>query len=208
MCFTGFVALTNEQKRANAVSEAMDSVVEIEVMGTGNALGFELKEASGTGFYISPNEILTVAHVPLQAGVTEIKIKRYEGEDYYPSTTCKATAGARDEKLDLMVLDVDCVGTPLKLTDGVQVGQDVFMLGNLPTMSHIVTGGIVSRIIDMAQGEKTIVANVDGGAGNSGSPLVNSKGEVIGIVDALHKDYAYLKFAVPSETIKEFINRG
>lgn len=203
----GFTTLTQEEQRVQSVGEALESIVEIEVIGNGNELGVALKEATGTGFYIDTNTILTVAHVPLQAGVTEIKIKKYEGTQYTPAQTCKAEAGYRDESLDLMVLTTDCGGTPLKLTESAQVGQDVYMLGNLPKMPHTVTGGILSRLISDGR-DTVLVANLDGGHGDSGSPLINSKGEVIGIVDAMHKDYDYMKFAISSSTINRFLNRA
>lgn len=94
---------------------------------------------------------------------------------------------ARDPDVDLALLSIDATGlTPLKPAPGsLRVGEMVFAFGHPWGQRNTVTRGIVSALVSAQnrRGEKLPVVRSDVplAPGNSGGPLVNAKGEVVGI---------------------------
>jgi serine protease Do len=165
---------------------------------------------SGSGFIISSDGyILTNYHVISYAVLQDsaITVLMYDGTSY------EAKVVGYVEDNDVAVLKIDATGlNPVTLgdSDSMQVGEAVYAVGNpLGELDYTLTGGYVSaldRVIttsDEITGASTsmnmfqIDAAVN--SGNSGGPVYNSRGEVIGIVTAKYSDSGVegLGFAIP-----------
>ena len=162
----------------------------------------------GTGFIIdSSGLILTNNHVVADAD--EIKIAFTEEADEKPTD---GEVVGRDPELDLALIKVKSKRNliPLSLgdSDALEVGEYVSAVGNPFGQGHSVTHGIIS-----AKGRKApdfVLANylqTDApiNPGNSGGPLVNLKGEVIGINNAIDQRAQGIGFAIPINVVKEVL---
>ncbi|HZA76584.1 MAG TPA: trypsin-like peptidase domain-containing protein [Acidimicrobiales bacterium] len=182
---------TSTEMDVSAVVAALaDSVVSIETevafgFGPGQATG----EGAGTGIVLDDGLILTNAHVVADASSITVTAS---GDD----DPREATLVASDEAADIAVLQVDDASglVPATLGDSgtVAVGDDVVAIGNALALEGgmTVTRGIVSatdREVDTDSGTMTGLIQTDAAisSGNSGGPLVNAAGEVIGINSAV-----------------------
>ncbi len=176
--------------------------------------GFKKQEVGGgTGFVISKDGlILTNKHVVADMGA-EYTVLTNEGKKY------PAKVLARDQISDLAVIKIEAVGlVPVKLgdSDSVQVGQTAIAIGNalgefkntvsvgvVSGLGRSVTasgGGVVETIYDVIQTDASI------NPGNSGGPLLNLKGEVMGINTAMVSGAQSIGFAIPVNQAKRIIN--
>ena len=174
------------------------------------------QQALGTGFVVSKDGyILTNSHVVSQNGQTvDTATITFKGED---STTTKATAtvlGA-DDSSDVALLKVDPgeVGDltviPLGDSDKVQVGEQVVAIGNPLGYDFTLTTGVVSALERELQSPNgSVIANgiqTDAAInhGNSGGPLIDATGHVIGINEQIASQSGApegIGFAVPINT--------
>jgi S1-C subfamily serine protease len=163
-------------------------------------------KASATGFVVSSDGyIITNDHVI--AGNQYIKVLTYDGQLY------DASLIGRDQINDIAVLKV----TPSKSLDyvemadsnDVQVGQKVIAIGNPLGLSFTVTEGIVSSTKRKGPNglEEYIQTDVTLNPGNSGGPLINSQGKVIGINNFKVGGAEGLGFALQSNSIIDVVNR-
>lgn len=156
--------------------------------------------ASGSGFIISSDGfVITNNHVIEQA--TEIKVMLADGR------TVSATLTGADPSTDIAVLKIYEAGLkPLALadSDALQVGQIAIAIGNPLGLQHTVTAGVVSalgRTLRANNGrmiDDVIQTDASLNPGNSGGPLVNSLGQVIGVNTATIMSAQGLCFAVSS----------
>ena len=148
----------------------------------------------GTGFFVGKDRIVTNIHVVSQPGLYFVKLIGMEEVWRVESVT------AFDVKNDLVVLKVAGEGKPFPLADSgaVQIGEFVTAVG-FPSGEYRVSKGIIHSIWMKDKWLQTTV-NVSGG--NSGGPLLNSKCEVIGVVNAVYDSYSY---AIPSNTLKALL---
>ena len=166
----------------------------------------------GSGFIISSDGlILTNKHVVLdkQASYT---VFTNDGKKY------EAKVLARDPSQDLAVLKVDATGFPtvdLGDSDSLELGQTAIAIGNaLGEFRNTVSVGVISglsRTVTAAGGglSETIEGVVQTDAainpGNSGGPLLNLRGEVVGINTAIASDAQNIGFAIPINRAKRAI---
>ncbi len=159
-----------------------------------------LRRSSGSGFFISPDgELLTNNHVIEDATTIEIALD--------DDTRYKVKVVGRDPATDIALLrveDPDRTFPHLALGDSerVRVGEWVMAVGNPLQLDHTVTIGVVSakgRVLGLSDSsfENFIQTDAAINLGNSGGPLVNLKGEVIGINTAINAAGENLGFAVP-----------
>ena len=131
-----------------------------------------------------------------------------------------ATVVGADPNNDLALIHVDApdlewVPLPMGTTRGLQVGQKVLAIGNPFGLDRTMTSGIISslgRSIEAPVQSRRIV--IDGiiqtdaaiNRGNSGGPLLNTRGELIGINTAIVSQATGIGFAVPVETVRRVTN--
>ena len=169
--------------------------------------------ALGSGFIFRPDGyILTNNHVV--EGADEIKVKLENGKEY------KGTLKGSDPRTELAVVKIDAGnGLPILSlgdSDTAKVGQWVMAVGSPFEYQSSVTAGIVSakgRSLHAESGPYSIVDLIQTDAainpGNSGGPLVNLKGEVIGISVAIAgpiRANVGIGFAIPVNTVKAVVD--
>jgi S1-C subfamily serine protease len=170
-------------------------------------------EGAGSGFVIDPRGyILTNYHVVEGAQSIEVVL----GDQ---SRHAAKYIGA-DQRNDVALIKIDPKGkqlTTLKLGDSstIQVGQKVLAIGNPFGFQSTLTTGVVSalgRTVQTSQTtaiEEAIQTDAAINRGNSGGPLINSHGEVIGINSAIYTPTgttAGIGFAIPINTAKSIAN--
>jgi putative serine protease PepD len=177
------------------------------------------QSAEGTGFvYDTKGDIVTNEHVV--DGSSAVKVKFSDGSTY------KATIVGEDQSTDLAVVHVNAPASklvPLTLGDSsaVSVGDGVVAIGNPFGLDGTVTSGIVSAVGReiSSPNETPIEGAIQTDAainhGNSGGPLIDLHGDVIGITSQIQSDGGGnegVGFAVPSNTVKtiadELISTG
>ncbi len=175
-------------------------------VATTNAFGQTTSAAiAGSGFIISPDGyILTNYHVVQTADESglEILVMLYGGEEY------RAAIVGRDGENDIAMLKIDAANlATVALGDfsGVKIGETVYAIGNpLGELTYSMTSGIVSaldRTITVEANTPINMFQIDAAinSGNSGGPVFNSRGEVIGIASAKYSSAGVegLGFAIP-----------
>jgi serine protease Do len=158
----------------------------------------ELVYGAGSGFIVSPDGvILTNAHVVRDAD--EVTVKLQDRREF------RAKVLGSDPKTDVAVLKIDAKNlpvVPLGNTRNLQVGEWVLAIGSPFGLESTVTAGVVSakgRTIDN-NGVQFIQTDVAVNPGNSGGPLFNTRGEVVGINSQIFSQtggYQGLSFAIP-----------
>ena len=173
--------------------------------------------AAGTGFIISKDGyILTNNHVVEDA--TKIEVALYADE---PDVSYKAKVIGRDPLTDSALIQlIDKPNHPLpeaKFGDSSQVeaGDWVMAIGNPFGYEHTVTVGVISatsRAFRVTDGRTNDMLQTDAAInpGNSGGPLLNLRGEVIGIntaiiTNARNEGNIGIGFAVPSNTVRDLL---
>jgi len=183
----------------------------------GNPRGQEQEQhstAQGTGFFISPDGyILTNNHIVENA--VDIKIFMQNGDEY------EAEIIGTDDKTDLALLKVKAQNLPfahLGDSDSLRVGEWVMAIGNPWGLDHSVTAGIVSakgRQLDLRVGvsnsyQDYIQTDAAINRGNSGGPLVNMAGEVVGINSIIYSSSGGnigIGFAISSNLAKTIVSQ-
>ena len=162
----------------------------------------------GTGFIIDASGlILTNNHVI--AGADEIKITFTEEADEEP--TIGEVVG-RDPEIDVALIKVktkrELVPVALGDSDSVEVGEWVIAIGNPFGQGHSVTHGIISakgRLAPDFPLANYLQTDAPINPGNSGGPLVNLKGEVVGINNAIEQRAQGIGFAIPISLVKKVL---
>jgi serine protease Do len=165
--------------------------------------------ASGTGFAINSNgHIITNNHVV--EGATEITVKLSDGREL------SAKLVGRDPKTDLALLKVEATGLPtIPMGDSseLKVGEPVMAIGNPFGLAQTVTTGIVSatgRVIGQGPYDDFVQTDASINPGNSGGPLINARGQVIGINTAIFSQTGGsvgIGFAIPSNQAKTVVTQ-
>ena len=176
--------------------------------------GFKKEEiGGGSGFVVSSDGlILTNKHV-VSDSKAEYTVFTNDGKKY------SAKVLARDSIVDVAILKISAPNlSAIKLgnSDGVMVGQTSIVIGNalgefrntasvgvISGLSRSITasgGGITETIYDVIQTDASI------NPGNSGGPLLNLKGEVVGINTAMVSGAQSIGFAIPINQVKRIIN--
>jgi len=174
--------------------------------------GDEKVSALGSGFVIDADKGLIVTNNHVIKDADEIKVILHNDE------TLDATLVGADEKTDIAVLKVKTDGEKLVSTkwgdsDTAKVGSWVIAIGNPFGLGGTVTAGIVSarqRDINAGPYDDFIQTDASINRGNSGGPMFNMKGEVIGINTAIFSPSGGsvgIGFAVPSNIVKGVVDQ-
>lgn len=174
----------------------------------------ELKEVGGgSGFIVSSNGlILTNKHVVSDASAS-YSVLTNDGKNY------KAKVLARDPVQDLAVVKIEATGLPtveLGDSDSVQLGQTTIAIGNaLGEFRNTVSAGVISGLSrEVTAGGGGATETISGviqtdaaiNPGNSGGPLLNLRGQVIGINTAIVSGAQNIGFAIPINKAKRDIS--
>lgn len=200
----------------NSANKASPAVVSITLKTTvQNIFGQSYEqEGAGTGFIITNDGlILTNKHV-VSDSKARYTVVTTEGKSY------EATVQSLDPVYDLAVIKIDAKNLPvveLGNSDDLNVGQWVVAIGNaLGRFENTVTAGVISakdrsiEASDSSGGSAESISNLlqtDAAinSGNSGGPLVNLKGQVVGINTAVASGAQSIGFAIPINQAKSAI---
>jgi S1-C subfamily serine protease len=205
---------SEEIENISVYKKGLPTVVNI----TSTAVGFDFfygpvpQQGQGSGFILDKQgHILTNYHVIADAKRIEVTL---HDKHKYP-----ATIVASDKGHDLALLQIKTAGdlTPAVLSDSrnLVVGQKVYAIGNPFGLSGTMTRGIISSIRSIrgptgAPIEDAIQTDAAINPGNSGGPLLNSRGEVIGISSLIAQigadQSSGIGFAIPINTAKAVLD--
>lgn len=165
--------------------------------------------AQGSGFIIHPDgHLITNFHVIDRAA--RIRVRLHSEAEF------EATVVGVDPDTDLALLKVqspqDLPAVPLGASFTVRPGDSVIAIGNPLGLTHSVTAGIISAV---GRRDLPIEGNTHQGQfiqtdapinpGNSGGPLINMRGEVIGVNTAVNRQGQGISFAIPIDTVKTLL---
>ena len=160
--------------------------------------------SAGSGFAIGENTIVTNAHVI--ANQNDITIYGYDGETY------RASVYLIDASFDIAVLSVDGGEfSPLKIgdSDSIKAGDDIYAIGAPKSLDYTLTKGVVSNKSRKFGNYTYIQIDAAINSGNSGGPLLNSKGQVIGVNSMKMSDAEGIGLSIPISSVVSFIeNKG
>src|SRR3989338_1325913 len=205
--------LSEEEKLIALIEKALPSVV--------NIVGYRLNQngakeviSRGTGFVVGADGLLlTNRHVVSQDDLN-YTIFFTDGSKYTASIL------GRDPLNDLAILRISCTkfpALPLGNSDKIRIGQTAIAIGNsLGRYSNTVTKGIISGLGRSVAASDNITGQTETlddviqtdaaiNLGNSGGPLLNSKGEVLGINTAIEQAGRGVGFAIPINDAKKVL---
>ena len=187
---------------------------------TQSFFGTQTGTVSGSGFILSEDGyIVTNYHVIQVAEESDLPIRvlLYDGTEY------EASIVGREDVNDLAVLKIEATGlSPVTMgnSDELQVGDEVYAVGNpLGELEFSMSTGHVSalnRVISTEGADNISMFQLDAAVnpGNSGGPVYNTKGQVVGVVTAKYSDTDVegLGFAIPSNDAlriaEDLVNNG
>jgi len=164
----------------------------IFVIQSGNSIG--------SGFAYGENGIITNAHVI--ANKNEIYVTDYNGN------LVQAFVVAMDEEIDIAVIGVQgATYTPVKPTDiyGIAAGDDVYAIGAPNSMAYTLTKGVISSKYRKVGGMSYIQTDAAINNGNSGGPLLDNTGNVVGVNSIKVSNNEGIGLAIPITTVMEYL---
>jgi Do/DeqQ family serine protease len=185
-----------------------------DFFGNGNGMRSMPEMASGSGVIIS-NDGYIVTNNHVIDGADEVMVTLSNRKSF------KAKVIGVDPSSDLAVVKIDAQGLPFLLygnSDDVKIGQWVLAVGYPLTLETTATAGIVSakgRTLDINRRqsqtpvESFIQTDAAVNPGNSGGPLINTDGQLIGINSAIASptgSYAGYSFTIPVNIVKKVVN--
>lgn len=187
----------------NAIDKAKNAVVKIDVMGERN--GRKAMSGTGSGFVFSSDGLVfTNAHVIARPGT--IRVTLLDG------TELEATVTGKDPDSDIAILKIYGNGysvATLGDSQELKIGQFLIAIGNPLGYQHSVSTGVLSgvgRTLRTATGQvidNVLQTDAPLNPGNSGGPLINTDGEVVGINTAIIGGAQGLSFAIDINLARE-----
>jgi serine protease Do len=222
--------ISNQSELIKSIAKNVgQSVVSIDVTGQSTATDFfgiaqtQQTQAAGTGFIISPDGIIVTNRHVVPAGTTAVSITLADGTKYDNVQVIGRTNDSSSQDIAFLKIG-DLKGkslTAVNLGDSseMEVGDMVIAIGNaLGQFQNTVTTGIISGYgRDVTAGDSsgsqssenlTDLFQTDAAIneGNSGGPLVNINGEVIGVNTAVASGAQNIGFAQPVNNLKALIS--
>ena len=199
-------------RRGLGLAAALAALAALVALPHAHAMEFDPEEAFesvfvilsddsiGSGFAIEEHRIITNAHVI--EGATEVALRTYSGDRLI------ARVEYADAQLDLAILTVpDRSFTALKPADleDARVGDDVFAVGAPNSFAFTLTKGILSSKDRRIGAYTYLQTDAAINTGNSGGPLLNSAGEVLGIATLKMSESEGVGFAIPITVVLEYV---
>ncbi len=208
-------SVSAEKSKGEIYAQAVDSIVCITITGYetySSFFGQSYKQkftASGSGFIISEDGYIVTNHHVIE-NAEEISVSTYDGSEY------SAELIGSEEENDVAVIKINGSFTPVKTgtSSALQVGDDIMIIGNaLGELAYTFTDGIVSYLsrevtTDSGATINMFQTNAAINEGNSGGPVYNMNGEVVGIASAKYASSSIegLGFCIPIDDVKSIIN--
>ena len=195
LCFVFVLPARAQENLPEIIKKVQGSIVLITTYNEkGDSLG------QGSGFFITNNgEIITCRHV--LKGAIKGEVQTTNGKKYAVKEIV-----AEDKEVDLIRFSVDLrkdTVEPLSLSISAPLpGERVAVIGSPLGLEATVSDGIVSAVRDVQDFGKIIQMTVPVSPGSSGSPVINMKSEVVGIVSFYLTEGQNLNFAVSSERMR------
>ncbi|XP_042663925.1 serine protease HTRA2, mitochondrial isoform X3 [Tyto alba] len=194
---------------ADVVEKTAPALVYVEIVGRHPFSGRDVPISNGSGFVVSPDGlIVTNAHVV--ANRRRVRVKLASGEQY------DAVVQDVDQVADIATIKIKpkhpLPTLPLGRSSEVRQGEFVVAMGSPFALQNTITSGIVSsaqrgsRELGLTTSDMEYIqtdAAID--FGNSGGPLVNLDGEVIGVNTM--KVTSGISFAIPSDRLRKFLEK-
>lgn len=182
---------SNQRAEINAVRQKIDPALPVTI--------------GGTSFIIDPKGyLITSAHVV--EGARNIYVQHNDGHDY------KARLVMSDRKRDLALLQIEDAdfkpGSPLPYgfnTRGTELAEPVFTLG-YPKDEIVYGEGYLSARSGLKGDTLAYQISISANPGNSGGPILNRKGEVVGVLNARQTTAEGVVFAVRARNIVRFVD--
>lgn len=189
----GSVTVTRPVTRpAGTVSSAL-STRELASLATPSTVSLRCRESVGAGFFISADTLLTNAHVVCRDG-SAMRVAFSDGREGI------GVVQRADERLDIAMVKVTgATGVPLALGDAgaLEVGDRVMLIGSPVGMEFTVHDGMVSNLGRPLRGIAYVQIDAKVNPGNSGGPLLDSRGRVVGIVSLKMSQAEGIALALP-----------
>ena len=157
---------------------------------------------TGSGFFLRPGQVVTNLHVIRGAVKAEIKTLDGKGKVFPVSGTL-----AVDEEGDLALLSIDM---PLERSRATELaselpdeGEPIFVIGNPLKLEGSVSDGIVSAVREVPNSYRIIQITAPISHGNSGSPVFNLKGQVLGVVTIKVTNGQNINLAIAAARVAE-----
>lgn len=192
----------------------------------GYSTGTSDQQAAGTGIIISKSGVIMTNRHVVPAGTTEVSVTLSDGTQFENVEVLGRTSSS--DSIDIAFLKIKNLNgyalTPAVIghSSAAQIGDSVVAIGNaLGQFQNTVTSGIISgfgRQVVASSGDGTSGANSEDlgnliqtdaaiNQGNSGGPLVNMNGEVIGVNTAVASGAENIGFSIPIDDIKSLIDQ-
>jgi S1-C subfamily serine protease len=157
---------------------------------------------TGSGFFLKPGQVVTNLHVVRGAARAEIKTLDGKGK-VFPVTGALAV----DEEGDLALLNVDMplerARTSELATELPDEGETIFVIGNPLKLEGSVSDGIVSAVREVPNSYRIIQITAPISHGNSGSPVFNLRGQVLGVVTVKVTNGQNINLAIAAARVGE-----
>lgn len=160
------------------------------------------KPIYGTGFFIAPRVIVTTYHLLKNAKEIDVRLSNRQ--------TVKATLSAIDRNSDIALLDIPIQQEHFFKIESVEpdLGESVFTIGCPFGLEHSLSQGVVSHPNRTIGGKDMIQTDIAINMGNSGSPLVNQNGNVLGMIFGfLQETNGGINFAIPVARLVDLQNK-
>ncbi len=174
------------------VESWMQSVVKVTQIGRGG------EEGLGAGWVMDGSGLI-VTNLHVIGRGRKLKVETHDGVEHEVTSV-----HAWDEAADLAILKVNTAGLkPFKVGDSnkAKQGQPVAAIGNPEGLEFSFVQGVISGVREI-EGQEMLQLALPIERGNSGGPLINSKGEVIGVLTLKSMKSDNLGFAMPSAAVK------
>jgi S1-C subfamily serine protease len=207
--FNGITKILSEQQqdfeqKINLLKSSQSDFTSVIQDAVKSVVTVSTDSSVGTGFIVdSSGYVVTNYHVIVD-NPNKIKILDYQRDSF------SARLVGKDETRDLALLKIDGNFRPLELADSdeLEVGQKVIAIGNPLGLSFTVTEGIISGLERAGPNglNEYVQTDVSLNPGNSGGPLIDTQGKVVGINNFKIGGAEAIGFALESNSIRNSIN--
>ena len=190
---------TNVSAKKKATTTIVTNGIEVYNTAMPSVVHITHNNGGGTGFFIESKRVLTNYHVIKEA--EEFEMVDMNGKSY----TANYILGYSEE-LDLAVIETKEKGHPIKMnTHDLTPGETVYALGCPYAIPFVISQGLLGKTSWTIDTKDTIMHTAPISSGNSGGPLVNMYGEVIGVntLSISGEDAQCLNFAVKIEELSK-----